>query len=153
MTEAAVQVKNLVKDFSVGLSGRKLRAVDGLNITVADNEIFGLLGPNGSGKSTTIKILMGLLPASAGDCRLFGKQVIWLQLARRWVTCRRPIFLPLFVCRELTAFYAGISGLVGTKKKKAVESVIERVGMTEAADRRWAHIQRNVATWFGSDGG
>ena len=137
MTEAAVQVKNLVKDFSVGLSGRKLRAVDGLNITVADNEIFGLLGPNGSGKSTTIKILMGLLPASAGDCRLFGKPS-HLASARQKVGYlpEAPYFYRYLSGRELTAFYAGISGLRGTKKKKAVVSVIERVGMMEAADRR-----------------
>jgi ABC-2 type transport system ATP-binding protein len=137
MSGAAVQIQNLIKDFSIGLAGRKLRAVDDLNIYVADNEIFGLLGPNGSGKSTTIKILLGLLPPSAGDCRLFGKSS-HLAVARQKVGYlpEAPYFYRYLSGRELTAFYAGICGLRGAARKKAVESVIERVGMTDAADRR-----------------
>ena len=59
----AISIQRLTKDFSVGLRGVKLRAVDNLNLEIEDNEIFGLLGPNGSGKSTTIKIILGLLKA------------------------------------------------------------------------------------------
>ncbi|MEG3616354.1 ABC transporter ATP-binding protein [Isoptericola haloaureus] len=48
------------------------RALDGLDLTVAEGEVAGFLGPNGSGKSTTIRVLLGLLRATAGDARLFG---------------------------------------------------------------------------------
>ena len=47
MTDAAISIRGLTKDFSVGMRGRKLRAVDNLSLEVGDNEIFGLLGPNG----------------------------------------------------------------------------------------------------------
>jgi ABC-2 type transport system ATP-binding protein len=49
-----------------------VRALDGLDLGVAAGEVHGFLGPNGSGKSTTIRVLLGLLRASAGDVRLLG---------------------------------------------------------------------------------
>ena len=54
----------LVKDFG------KFRALDGLDLSVRAGEVHGFLGPNGSGKSTTIRVLLGLLRADAGEVRL-----------------------------------------------------------------------------------
>src|SRR5690242_15181834 len=48
------------------------RALDGLELTVATGEVHGLLGPNGAGKSTTIRVLLGLLRADAGEVRVLG---------------------------------------------------------------------------------
>nr|WP_308426517.1 ABC transporter ATP-binding protein [Nocardia camponoti] len=48
-------------------------ALDGLDLTVRAGEIHGFLGPNGAGKSTTIRVLLGLLRASGGQARLFGR--------------------------------------------------------------------------------
>ncbi len=56
----AIAVRGLVKDFG------RTRALNGLDLTVRPGEVHGFLGPNGSGKSTTIRILLGLLRASAG---------------------------------------------------------------------------------------
>jgi ABC-type branched-subunit amino acid transport system ATPase component len=50
-----------------------VRAVDGLDLTVRKGEIVGLIGPNGSGKSTTVNVVAGLLPASAGAVFLEGR--------------------------------------------------------------------------------
>ena len=137
MTQTAVQIEHLTKDFSVGLRGSKLRAVDDLSLGIANNEIFGLLGPNGSGKSTTIKILLGLLPASQGSCHLF-EVPSHLAESRRNVGYlpEAPYFYRYLTGREMVTFYAGICGMRGTQRKDAVESVIARVGMTDAADRR-----------------
>jgi ABC-2 type transport system ATP-binding protein len=60
----AISVSGLVKTFG------RVRALDGLDFTVADGEVHGFLGPNGAGKSTTIRVLLGLLRADAGDARL-----------------------------------------------------------------------------------
>lgn len=65
MTDA-IAVHGLVKTF-----GRR-RALDGLDLTVRTGEVHGFLGPNGAGKSTTIRVLLGLLRADAGDVRLLG---------------------------------------------------------------------------------
>jgi len=65
MTDA-IHVSNLVKSFG------KTRALDGLDLSVAEGEVHGFLGPNGAGKSTTLRILLGLLRADSGEARLLG---------------------------------------------------------------------------------
>jgi ABC-2 type transport system ATP-binding protein len=62
----AISVSGLVKSFG------SVRALDGLDLNVADGEVHGFLGPNGAGKSTTIRVLLGLLRADVGDVRLLG---------------------------------------------------------------------------------
>ena len=59
-------MSGLVKDFG------KFRALDGLDLSVRAGEVHGFLGPNGSGKSTTIRVLLGMLRATAGEVRLLG---------------------------------------------------------------------------------
>src|SRR5947209_3074292 len=68
----AIELRGVVKDFAIGLRGVKLRAVDQLTLRVDAGQVYGLLGPNGCGKSTTIKLLLGLLAPTAGECRVFG---------------------------------------------------------------------------------
>src|SRR5262244_2706622 len=63
---AAIEVAGLVKNFG------QVRALDGLDLTVANGEVHGFLGPNGAGKTTTLRILLGLLRADAGTARLLG---------------------------------------------------------------------------------
>jgi ABC-2 type transport system ATP-binding protein len=62
----AIEISGLVKTFGA------TRALDGLDLTVAEGEVHGFLGPNGAGKSTTIRVLLGLLRADAGAMRLLG---------------------------------------------------------------------------------
>ncbi|GAB3460231.1 ABC transporter ATP-binding protein [Actinophytocola sediminis] len=62
----AISVSGLVKTFG------QTRALDGLDLTVRTGEVHGFLGPNGSGKSTTIRVLLGLLRADAGEVALLG---------------------------------------------------------------------------------
>jgi ABC-2 type transport system ATP-binding protein len=61
-----IEVSGLVKDFG------RVRALDGLDLTVRAGEVHGFLGPNGAGKSTTIRILLGLVRPTAGEARLWG---------------------------------------------------------------------------------
>lgn len=137
MSEPAISIQNLTKDFSVGMSGVKLRAVDGLNLEVQDNEIFGLLGPNGSGKSTTIKILLGLLEPSAGECTIYGKPSATVEARRRvGFLPEAPYFYRYLSGRELVRYYARLCGVAKADLASAVDSVIELVGMKDAAQRR-----------------
>src|SRR5919206_1236310 len=66
MVDKAIQVTALVKTFG------RTRALDGLDLAVRQGEVHGFLGPNGAGKSTTIRVLLGLLRADAGNVRLLG---------------------------------------------------------------------------------
>ncbi|HYO03981.1 MAG TPA: ABC transporter ATP-binding protein [Mycobacterium sp.] len=63
---AAIEVHGLTKNFG------SVRALDGLELTVAEGEVHGFLGPNGAGKSTTIRVLLGLVRADFGIVRLLG---------------------------------------------------------------------------------
>src|ERR1700683_1085443 len=63
---AVIEVTGLRKSFG------QVRALDGLDLTVAPGEVHGFLGPNGAGKTTTIRVLLGLIRAGGGTARLFG---------------------------------------------------------------------------------
>lgn len=71
MVDFAVQVKNLVKVYN-----GKVKALEGVDLTVEAGETFALLGPNGAGKTTLMRILTTQLKPSAGDAYVFGLNVI-----------------------------------------------------------------------------
>lgn len=137
MKTPAIRISNLTKDFAVGMRGMKLRAVDDLCLEIGDNEIFGLLGPNGSGKSTTIKIILGLLEPSTGACEIYGEPSCRVR-ARRSVGFlpEAPYFYRYLSGRELVRYYARLCAVPRAEIDAAVDSVIELVGMGEAAHRR-----------------
>jgi len=64
---SAISVRHLTKDFRIGIRGLKLRAVDDLSLEIPRGQVYGLLGPNGCGKSTTLKVVLGLVSATAGN--------------------------------------------------------------------------------------
>ena len=65
-----IEFKNVSKSYKKGV-----KAVDGLDLTVRDGEIFGFLGPNGAGKSTTIRMLTGILDIDEGAILIDGKDI------------------------------------------------------------------------------
>ncbi|MEC3916695.1 ABC transporter ATP-binding protein [Nocardia sp. CDC160] len=62
-----IQVRNLHKHFG------QVRALDGLDLEVAEGEVHGFLGPNGAGKSTTIRVLLGILSRTSGEAVVLGR--------------------------------------------------------------------------------
>ncbi len=74
VTDSVIEIRGLVKEFG------RLRALDGLDLTVERGEVHGVLGPNGAGKSTTIRVLLGLLRKDGGEARLLGGDP-WRQAA------------------------------------------------------------------------
>ncbi len=137
MSTPAVQIHELTKDFSIGLRGLRLRAVEKLSLEVPEGSIFGLLGPNGSGKSTTLKVILGLLEPTEGHCRIFGEPSNSIQ-ARRQVGFlpEAPYFYRYLSGREMVRFYARISGVPKKAIKDRTDDVIRLVGMEGAATRR-----------------
>lgn len=65
--EPVVELRGVVKTFG------RVRALDGLDLSVAAGEVHGFLGPNGAGKSTALRVLLGLMRGDAGSSRLFGE--------------------------------------------------------------------------------
>jgi ABC-2 type transport system ATP-binding protein len=102
MTDAVVEVKDLVKTYG------SIRAVDGISISVARGEVFGMLGPNGAGKTTTVEIIEGLRTADSGAVRLLGMDVsrdIRAIKERIGVQSQHPALFPNLTVEESINFF------------------------------------------------
>ena len=137
MTAAsAISVQGLTKDFRVGLRGLKLRAVDNLTLEIPRGQVFGLLGPNGCGKSTTLKIVLGLVPATTGTISILGSPSATAEARKRTgFLPEAPYFHKFLTGRELVEYCARLSGVPADKVPAAVEASLELAAMTEAANR------------------
>ena len=115
------------------LRGGRTVAVEGLDLTVPEGGVFGFLGPNGSGKTTTIRCLLGLVRPSAGSARLLGAEVptgLAGVISRVGSIVETPALFPTFSGRRNLQLLGRLEG-VGPK---AVDEVLERVGLAERAD-------------------
>ncbi|MCC6573121.1 MAG: ABC transporter ATP-binding protein [Planctomycetes bacterium] len=133
----AVELNELVKDFRDFFGRRRVRALDGLSISVNPGEVFGLLGPNGSGKTTAFKICVGLLRPDKGDATVNGHKPG--TLAARRATGFLPeesTLLPFLNARETLRLHGALAGLTRADARKRADELIERVGLTDAATRR-----------------
>jgi ABC-2 type transport system ATP-binding protein len=130
-----VQTEQLSKIFRVGFWGKRVTAVDGLNLEVRRGEVFGFLGPNGAGKTTTLKILMGLIYPTSGRAWLFGQDLGDPQTkARLGFLPESPYFYDYLTSREFLEFYGHLFGLWGAVLDRRIEELLELVGMTHAKD-------------------
>src|SRR3712207_1302502 len=129
-----IEVERLVKEFKGGV-----RAVDGINLRVEPGEVYGFLGPNGAGKSTTVLILTTLLPPTSGTARVAGYDVLKegpKVRAAIGAALQEAALDPFLTGREHLNLQAALHGLSRRERKKRGQELLERVGLTEAADRR-----------------
>jgi ABC-2 type transport system ATP-binding protein len=130
----AVEVRGLVREFKGGI-----RAVDGLNLEVQPGEIYGFLGPNGAGKTTSVRILTTLLRPTEGVARVAGHDVVAEADAVRraiGVALQEAAIDPLMTGRELLRMQGALHGLRGPAARQRATELLERVGLTQAGDRR-----------------
>lgn len=135
--QPAISVRDLTKDFRVGLRGVKLRAVDNLTLSIPRGQVYGLLGPNGCGKSTTLKIVLGLVPATSGSFTLLGHDSASPEArARIGFLPEAPYFHRFLTGRELVRYCARLSGVAADRVDAATDEALELASMTEAGNRR-----------------
>lgn len=129
MQKCLIRTDNLTKEYK----GRK--AVDNLNITVYEGNVYGFLGPNGAGKSTTIKSILGLIKPTSGSIMVNGYDV---------TKKREKALLKIGAMVEAPCFYRGLTGyknlvltanLFGLPESR-VDEVLEMVRMTDAKDKK-----------------
>jgi ABC-2 type transport system ATP-binding protein len=131
---AAIEVERLVREFKKGP-----RAVDAIDLAVSPGEIYGFLGPNGAGKSTTVLMLTTLLPPTSGTARVGGYDIV-----REGSHVRASIGAALqeaaldaiLTAREHLMLQATLQGMAKSERARRATELLERVGLTEAADRR-----------------
>jgi len=130
MSEPIVEVRGLTKQF------KGVLAVDDLSFTVEQGQVCGLLGPNGAGKTTSLRVLLGLIHANAGDTRLFGETV----------RPSSPVLRRVGALIETAAFVPHLSGMKnlklwweagGAKFADAdLEAALGIAGLGDAIDRK-----------------
>ena len=116
-----------------------IEAVAGIDLAIRPGEIFGFLGPNGAGKSTTVRMLTTLLRPTAGRALVAGADVVEeADRVRRaiGVALQDAAIDPLMTGRELIRLQATLHGISKADAATKGAELLERVGLTAAADRR-----------------
>ncbi len=145
MTEV-IQVAGLTKVFPVK-NRPPLRAVDGIDFTVQEGEVFGFLGPNGAGKTSTIRMLTGLSRPSAGKANVLG-----LDLATDLPRIKKRIGVVPEASNlydELTAFdnlvfSMQLYGVPRAERQPRAEELLRRFRLSEKRDTPFAKLSRGM---------
>ena len=131
MPDLAIETESLRKHFD------RTVAVADLSLAIRRGEVFGFLGPNGAGKTTSLKLLLGLIEPTGGAGIVLGAP-----LGTRTVR-ERIGFLPehfrfheCLTGRELLRIHGRLFGLRGPPLESRIAALLERVALTDAADRR-----------------
>jgi ABC-2 type transport system ATP-binding protein len=129
-----IEVENLVREFRKGP-----RAVDGVDLTVEPGEVYGFLGPNGAGKSTTVLMLTTLLPPTSGTARVAGYDIVKegpMVRASIGAALQEAALDPFLTGRDHLRLQGALHGLSRAERRKRGDELLERVGLSEAGDRR-----------------
>ncbi|HEX7330716.1 MAG TPA: ABC transporter ATP-binding protein [Pyrinomonadaceae bacterium] len=131
-----IEITNLTKDYEVGfLRKRKVRALDGLSLSIDGGQIFGFLGANGAGKTTTLKLLMRLIFPTTGNARILGHDIQDVRMHQRiGYLPENPYFYDYLTAREFLDYCAQIFGFPATVRKKRAADLLARVKLDE---KRW----------------
>jgi ABC-2 type transport system ATP-binding protein len=132
-------MKNAIETRSLAKSFGKTRALDGIDLTVAEGTVYGLLGPNGAGKTTTIRILATLLKPDGGHATVAGLDVV-----REPAAVRRKVGLTgqyASVDEDLTGIenlilVGRLLGLPWSAARKRAGELLDAFGLSDAAGRQ-----------------
>jgi ABC-2 type transport system ATP-binding protein len=135
--DAILKIEGLRVEYRTRELGETTKvAVKGLNLAVFPGEVFGFLGPNGAGKTSTMNVLLGFVPPSAGDAWLFGVSV------RKPIARQRIGYLPeltyyykFLTAEELLRFYARIFRLPKGEVNGRIDQVLQLVELQDARKR------------------
>ncbi|MGW1376549.1 ATP-binding cassette domain-containing protein [Streptomyces sp. NPDC002446] len=133
--DQAIETRGLTKAYRGGQL-----AVDGLDLAVPRGSVFGFLGPNGSGKTTTIRMLMGLIDATAGSARVLGQPMPAAGrrvLPKVGALIEGPALYGYLSGRDnLRRFDAADPGADPRTRTARVGGALERVGLAAAAGKK-----------------
>ena len=144
--ENIIQTSHLTKRY-----GAKI-AVNDLNLSIRKGEVFGLLGPNGAGKTTTILMLLGLTEPTAGRATIEGCDCTRNPLEVKSIVGYLPDnvgFYTDMTGRQNLRFTGRLNGLGGKELEDRIDALLERVGMTEAADKKTGTYSKGMRQRLG----
>ena len=132
-----IETENLTRAF------KNVVAVDGLNLSVQQGEIFGLVGPDGAGKTTTIRLLVAIMDPTDGQARVFGYDTVQqpepIKQRIGYMAQRFNLYGDLSVLENLN-FFADVFEVRGKVRQERIERLLRFARLTEFRDRRAAHL-------------
>jgi ABC-2 type transport system ATP-binding protein len=146
MSTPVIEAKGLTKKYGANT------AVDGLDLTIEQGEIFGLLGPNGSGKTTTILLLLGLTEATRGEVKVLGHDPHRepLEVKRRVGYLPDAVgFYDSMTARENLSFMARLQGMPAGEAAESIDAALARVRLSHVADKRVSTFSRGMRQRLG----
>ncbi|KSV63871.1 hypothetical protein N182_36770 [Sinorhizobium sp. GL2] len=146
MSTIVIEAKGLVKRYG------RVTAVAGIDLSVSAGDVVGLLGPNGAGKTTTILMLLGLTEPTEGKVRILGKDPL-----RQPLDVKREVgYLPDAVgfydsmsARENLTYTARLAGLSSDLAKERIAAALDKVRLTDVADRLVGNYSRGMRQRLG----
>lgn len=125
-----------------GLSKKygSLRAVNNLDLTIEQGNVYGILGPNGSGKTTTLAIIMDIIKASKGTFRWFGEESSYKSRQRIGATLENPHFYPYLSAINNLKIIASIKD----KPYKGLKDILKLVGLYERRRDKFRHYSMGM---------
>lgn len=125
-----IEIQNLMVEYTTD-SGKRIRAVDGLNVTVNRGEVVGFIGPNGAGKSTAIKVLMGFRKPTTGTVKVMGLPAGHMD-GRRQVGFLPEVALyyPFLTARETLRMFAKMREIPKARREGMIDDLLDKVKLT-----------------------
>jgi len=150
MTDPAIEVNQLSKDFRLGWHGSVVHALVEVSLNVPRGQIFGLLGPNGAGKTTLVKILLGSLYPGTGTAAVNGHDI-------RNPSARRRVgflpenhrFPPYQTAEQMLYCFGGLAGLSRSEVKSNIERLLAMVDMVKWRRTRIRKFSKGMAQRLG----
>ena len=146
----AIAVKGLTHSYPKNFWKKARLALDRLDLSVEQGEIYGFLGANGAGKTTTIKILVGLQTQNSGTAEIFGFPSSNMECRRRiGFMPENPYFYEYLTARESLDFYGALCDLPRADRCKRNDELLEFVGLARAADIRLKEFSKGMRQRLG----
>ena len=132
-----ITITGVSKEFKDGITARRIKALQDLDLEVQKGEVFGFLGPNGAGKSTTMKILLDLVFPDRGSASILGKDVRDKETRRHvGYLPENPYFYDYLTAEELLWFGGKTSGMKTSALKIRTDALLEKVGLSGSKKRQ-----------------
>ncbi len=139
MATNIIEIKNLYKKYK----NADEFSVNNISLEIAENEIYGILGPNGAGKTTLISMLCGLLKPTSGTYTINGLSPRNRLNSIKRITGIVPqeyALYPTLTARENLMFFGSLYGLKHADLHQKIDAMLERVGLTNFADKKIEHF-------------
>ena len=146
LADLAVETKNLTKKYE------EFTAVNNLNLSIEEGEIFGLLGPNGAGKTTIVLMLLGLTEPTSGSCRIFSFDPIKEPLKVKRLSGYLPERLGFYediTARQSLKYITRLNGIPQGEAYKRIDEALSMVGLDDRADSKISKFSRGMKQRLG----